>query len=177
VAPVRKALAEEGSATIFNLLGPLLNPARPDFQLAGVFHRKLLPAYAKAFGLLGRRSAWAVHGAGGLDEVSTLGPSEVSAIEAGSMRSFSIEPEALGIVPAVIEDLRGSGARQNAELLEDLLRGAELGPKRDIVVLNAACALVVAGISADLAAALERSRSALDDGSAHAVLGRLRTVR
>jgi anthranilate phosphoribosyltransferase len=177
VAPVRKALAEEGSATIFNLLGPLLNPARPDFQLAGVFHRKLLPVYAETFGLLGRRSAWAVHGAGGLDEVSTLGPSEVYAIEAGGVRRFSIQPEALGFAPAVIEDLHGSGARQNAELLEDLLRGAERGPKRDIVVLNAACALVVAGVSADLAAALGRSRLALDDGSAYAVLRHLREVR
>jgi anthranilate phosphoribosyltransferase len=93
------------------------------------------------------------------------------------MRRFSIQPEALCFAPALIEDLHGSGARQNAELLEDLLRGAERGPKRDIVVLNAACALVVAGVSADLAAALGRSRLALDDGSAHAVLRRLREVR
>ena len=177
VAPVRKALAEEGSATIFNLLGPLLNPARPEFQLAGVFDRKLLPVYAETFSLLGRRSAWAVHGAGGLDEVSTLGPSEVYAFEAGGMRRFSIQPETLGFAPAFIEDLRGSDARQNAELLEDLLRGSERGPKRDIVVLNAACALIVAGLSADLAAALAKSRLALDDGSAHAVLRRLREVR
>ncbi len=177
VAPVRRALAEEGSATIFNLLGPLLNPARPDFQLAGVFDRKLLPIYAETFGLLGRKRAWAVHGAGGLDEVSTLGPSEVCAIDSEGMRRFSIQPRTLGFAPAEIEDLRGSDARRNAELLEDLLRGSEQGPKRDIVVLNAACALVVAGISGDLAAALERSRGALDDGSAYAVLKRLRDVR
>ncbi|HEY5706841.1 MAG TPA: anthranilate phosphoribosyltransferase [Terrimicrobiaceae bacterium] len=176
VAPVRKALAEEGSATIFNLLGPLLNPARPDFQLAGVFHRKLLPIYAETFELLGRRSAWAVHGAGGLDEVSTLGPSEVYAIEAGEMRRFSIQPGALGFAPAVIGDLHGSDAMENARLLENLLLG-EQGPKRDIVVLNSACALVVAGVSADLSDALGRSRLALDDGSAHTVLRRLREVR
>jgi anthranilate phosphoribosyltransferase len=177
VAAVRRALAEEGSATIFNLLGPLLNPARPDFQLAGVFDRKLLPVYAETFGLLGRKRAWAVHGAGGLDEVSTLGPSEVHATDSEGMRRFSIEPENLGFAPAEIEDLRGSDARRNAEWLEDLLRGRERGPKRDIVVLNAACALVVAGISGDLVAALERSRFALDDGSAYAVLKRLRRVR
>ena len=176
VAPVRKALAEEGSATIFNLLGPLLNPARPDFQLAGVFDQKLLPVYAETFCLLGRRRAWAVHGTGGLDEVSTLGPSEVHALEAGSIRRFFIQPENLGFAPAVIDDLRGSDASRNAELLEELLLGSERGPKRDIVVLNAACALVVAGISGDLVAALEKSRQALDDGSAYAVLSHLREV-
>ena len=170
-------MAEEGSATIFNLLGPLLNPARPDFQLAGVFDQKLLPVYAETFGLLGRRRAWAVHGTGGLDEVSTLGPSEVHALEAGSIRRFFIQPENLGFAPAFIDDLRGSDASRNAELLEELLLGSERGPKRDIVVLNAACALVVAGISGDLVAALEKSRQALDDGSAYAVLSHLREVR
>jgi len=176
VAPVRKFLAEEGSSTIFNLLGPLLNPARPDFQLAGVFNPKLLPVYAEAFGLLNRRSGWAVHGAGGLDEASTLGLSEVHAMEAGETRRFSIQPETFGILPAVIEEMRGGNAQRNAELLEDVLQGKD-GPRRDIVVLNAACALVVSGISKSLSAAVERSRLALDDGSAYDVLQRLRKVR
>ena len=177
VAAVRKVLAEEGSATIFNLLGPLLNPVRPDFQLAGVFDPKLLPVYVETFGLLGRKRAWAVHGTGGLDEVSTLGASEVHALEPGGIRRFFIRPEALGFAPAAIEDLRGSDPRRNAEFLEDLLRGSERGPKRDIVVLNAACAIVVSGISGDLVAAVAKSRLALDDGSAHAALMRLREVR
>ena len=177
VAPVRKALAEEGSATVFNLLGPLLNPARPDFQLAGVFDRKLLPLYAETFRLLGRTRGWAVHGYGGLDEVSTLGPTEVHAVEDGAMRRFSIRPEALGMGLAEIEDLRGGDARKNAKLLEEILLGRELGPRRDIVVLNAACALVVEGLSRDLSAGVAMARSALDDGSAHAVLQRLRQVR
>ena len=177
VAAVRKALAEEGRATIFNLLGPLLNPARPDFQLAGVFDAKLLSIYAEAFNLLGRKRAWAVHGTGGLDEVSTMGPSEIHAIEAGGVRRFLVQPEALGLARASLDDLRGGDARQNAELLEDVLRGGELGARREIIALNAACALVVAGVSGDLAAALERSREALDDGSAHAALKRLREVR
>ena len=176
VAPVRKALAEEGSATIFNLLGPLLNPARPDFQLAGVFHRKLLPLYAETFRLLGRKSGWAVHGSGGLDEVSTLGSSEVHAFEAGAIRQFSIELEALGIASAAVEDLRGGNASRNAQHLEDILRGSERGPKRDIVVLNSACALVVSGLSPNLSAAAEIASTALDDGSAYSVLGRLREV-
>lgn len=176
IAPVRKALAEEGSATIFNLLGPLLNPVRPDFQLAGVFDRKLLPLYAETFRLLGRKSAWAVHGSGGLDEVSTLGPSEVHAFEEGAIRQFAIEPDALGVGSAAIEDLRGGDAQRNAHHLEEILRGDERGPKRDIVVLNSACALVVAGLSRDLSAAVEMAGSAIDDGSAHLVLRRLREV-
>jgi anthranilate phosphoribosyltransferase len=177
VAAVRKALAEEGRSTIFNLLGPLLNPARPDFQLAGVFDAKLLPIYAEAFSLLGRQRAWAVHGSGGLDEVSTMGPSEIHAIESGGVRRFFVQPEALGLARASLDDLRGGDSRQNAELLEDVLRGGGLGARREIIALNSACALLVAGVCEDLTAALEKSRQALDDGSAHAVLKRLREVR
>ena len=143
VAPVRKVLAEEGSATIFNLLGPLLNPARPEFQLAGVFDGKLLPLYAEAFKLLGRQCGWAVHGSGGLDEVSTLGPSEIHALEDGAIRHFFIRPEDLDVAPARIEDLRGGHAQENAESLEAILLGKDVGPRRDMVVLNAACSLVV----------------------------------
>jgi anthranilate phosphoribosyltransferase len=177
VAAVRKALAQEGTATIFNLLGPLLNPTRPDFQLAGVFDSKLLPIYAGTFNLLGRKRAWAVHGSGGLDEVSTLGPSDVHAIGPEGARRFCIQPETLGLARANIEDLRGGDPRRNAESLENVLRGRERGARREIIALNAACALVVAGISDDLVAALERAERALDDGSAHAVLARLREVR
>jgi anthranilate phosphoribosyltransferase len=176
VAEVRKALAQEGSATIFNLLGPLLNPARPDFQLAGVFDARLLPIYAETFKLLGRRRAWAVHGTGGLDEVSTTGPSEIHALEAGGVRQFFVQPETLGLARASLDDLRGGDVRRNAESLEDVLRGRELGARHEIIALNAACALVVAGVAGGLTAALEMSRQALDDGSAHAVLKRLREV-
>jgi anthranilate phosphoribosyltransferase len=174
VAPVRKALAEEGSATIFNLLGPLLNPAAPDFQLAGVFDRRLLPLYAETFRLLGRKSGWAVHGSGGLDEVSTLGPTEVHAVEEGAIRQFEVHPERFGLPSAQIEDLRGGDARRNAECVEDILSGKDRGPKRDIVVLNTACALVVAGLSRDQPAAAALAASAIDSGSARAVLQRLR---
>jgi anthranilate phosphoribosyltransferase len=174
VAPVRKVLAEEGSATIFNLLGPLLNPARPEFQLAGVFDGTLLPLYAEAFKLLGRKCGWAVHGSGGLDEVSTLGPSEIHALEDGAIRHFVIRPEDLDIASARIEDLRGGEAQENAESLEAILLGKDVGPRRDMVVLNAACALVVAGRAHDLPAAMTMAASALADGSAHDVLQRLR---
>ena len=170
----RKMLAEEGSATIFNLLGPLLNPARPEFQLAGVFDGKLLPLYAEAFKLLGRKSGWAVHGSGGLDEVSTLGPSEIHALEDGAIRQFIIRPEDLDVAPARIDDLRGGEAQENAEFLEAILLGKDVGPRRDMVVLNAACSLVVSRRAPDLPAAMTMAASALDDGSAHDVLQRLR---
>jgi len=171
---VRKVLAEEGTATIFNLLGPLLNPARPEFQLAGVFDGKLLPLYAEVFKLLGRKCGWAVHGAGGLDEVSTLGPSEIHALEDGAIRHFVIRPEELDLAPAKVEDLRGGEAQQNAKCLEAILLGDDTGPRRDMVVLNAACALVVAGRADDLPAAMTMAADTLDDGSAHDVLERLR---
>ena len=174
IAPVRKMLAEEGSATIFNLLGPLLNPARPEFQLAGVFDGKLLPLYSEAFKLLDRKSGWAVHGSGGLDEVSTLGPSEIYALEDGAIRQFIIRPEDLDVATARIEDLRGGEAQQNAESLEAILLGKDVGPRRDMVVLNAGCALVVAGRAHDLPAAITMATGALDDGSAHDILQRLR---
>ena len=174
VAPVRKVLAEEGSATIFNLLGPLLNPARPEFQLAGVFDGKLLPLYAEAFKLLGRKCGWAVHGAGGLDEVSTLGPSLIHALEDGTIRHFVIQPEELAVALARVEDLRGGEAQENARSLEAILQGKDVGPRRDLVVLNAACALVVAGRAHDLPGGMTMAASVLDDGSAHDVLQRLR---
>jgi anthranilate phosphoribosyltransferase len=177
IAPVRKRLAEEGSATIFNLLGPLLNPARPEFQLAGVFDGKLLPLYAEAFKLLGRKCGWAVHGSGGLDEVSTLGPSDIHALEDGMIRQFVIRPEDLNVTPARIEDLRGGEAQQNAESLETILRGKDVGPRRDMVVLNAACALVVSGRARDIPTAMTMAATALADGSAHDVLERLRKAR
>lgn len=176
VAPVRRTLAQEGNATIFNLLGPLLNPARPDFQLAGVFDRKLLPLYAETFRLLGRTSGWAVHGSGGLDEVSTLGPSEVHALEKGEIRRFLLHPDAAGLPSAQIEDLRGGDPQRNAECVEEILCGKERGPKRDIVLLNTACALVVTGLSRDLPAGVAMAATAIDNGSAHDVLRRLREV-
>lgn len=176
IAPVRKALAEEGTTTVFNMLGPLLNPALPDFQLAGVFHPGLLATYAEVFRLLGRTRAWAVHGAGGLDEVSTLGPSQVHAVDGGDIRVSEIRLEALNIPPAALADLRGGTAAENASLIEDLLRGRLHGPKRDIVLLNAACALVVAGRAADVRGGLESASEALDAGRGMDVLRRLREV-
>jgi len=166
VAPVRKALAEQGSSSIFNMLGPLLNPARPDFQLAGVFNPALLPAYAEVFSLLGRQRAWAVHGAGALDEISTLGPTEIHGVENGAIRNWHLDPSELGLPAARREDLLGGTADENAALLEDLLAGRQSGPKRDIVALNSACALVVAGRAGSVSDALALASETLASGAA-----------
>lgn len=181
VAPVRKFLADEGGTSIFNMLGPLLNPARPSFQLAGVFDPLLLPAYAGGFRLLGRERAWAVHGLGPgglcLDEVSPFGETRVIALDAGDLREFSVRAGDLGIAPPAPDELAGGTAAVNAGILSDILAGNLRGGARTIVQLNAAAALVVAGICDSLAAGLARAGEAIDDGSARDVLGRLRACR
>ena len=179
VAPVRKFLAERGETSVFNMLGPLLNPARPSFQLAGVFDGRLLPVYSKVFALLGRRRAWAVHGAGlvPLDEISPLDTTEVSAWEEGSSREFLIRPDELGIGQIRAEDLAGGTAAFNAGIISDVLAGNLRNGARTIVQMNAAAALTVAGAAPDLADGMKRAGEALDSGAARDVLTRLRASR
>lgn len=179
VAPVRKFLAERGETSIFNMLGPLLNPARPSFQLAGVFEDRLLPIYSKAFALLGRKTAWAVHGEGpvSLDEVSPLGPTKVSAWEDGEAREFLIRPEELGIGAIRAEDLAGGTAAFNAGIISDILAGNLRNGARTIVQLNAGAALAVSGLAPDLAAGMKLAGDAIDTGAARDVLDRLRAAR
>lgn len=176
VAPVRAALGKEGTPTIFNVIGPLLNPAVPAFQMAGVFSETLLPTYAEVFRLLGRKRAWVVHGTGNLDEVSTLGLTRGLAAESGAIEPLVIDSVALGLPVASLTDLRGGDPGENARLMENLLSGREKGPKRDILALNAACALVVAGAEADLPAALSRAAEALADGAPARILERLQRL-
>jgi len=177
VAPVRQLLASQGKTSIFNMLGPLLNPARPSLQLAGVFDPALLPVYGRAFQLLGRRSAWAVHGSPGFDEVSPLGPTSVTAWQDGTLRGFVIEPGTLGIRDVRAEDLAGGTAADNAGVISSLVAGNLRHGARTIVQLNAAAALVVAGRSADLHAAWGLASEALDSGAARDALDRLRAAR
>jgi len=177
VAPVRKLLAERGSTSIFNMLGPLLNPARPSFQLAGVFDPPLLPVYARVFQLLGRRRAWAVHGTPSLDEISPLGITEVVAWQDGGIRDFVIRPADLGIGPVNPLDLVGGTAATNAGIISDVLAGNLRSGARTIVQLNAAAALVVAGIAPDLQAGWRLAGEGLDSGAARDVLARLRAAR
>ncbi len=178
VAPIRKHLAEWGKRTVFNLLGPLLNPARPEYQLIGVFDPAVGPAFARILPQLGRESAWVVHGRTedglGMDEISTLGPTTMWKTSSPDPVESTIEPSSLGFAPATTGDLAGGGAAENATVLTAILEGAERGPKRDIVVLNAAAGLVVAGIAADLPEGIARAGEALDSGAALAVLERWR---
>ena len=175
IAPVRKTLAAQGVATIFNILGPLLNPARPPFQMVGIFSESLLPKYAEVLGLLGRRFAWAVHGSSGpggsgVDELSTLGVNHYCAVKDAVVSAHTLDPEPLGFPRANIEDLRGGDCMENARILTGILSGQIHGPKRDIVILNAAAGFVVCGLAPDLAEGIARAREQLASGRALAKL-------
>ncbi len=170
IGPLRKKLAARGVTTIFNLLGPLLNPARPAYQLVGVFARGVLANVAEALRLLGRKHAWAVHGLGpageGMDEISSLGPTDVIRAQEGVTDAFSISPSELGIPPAEIRDLQGGDREENARMLIGILDGSIRGPKRDVVILNAAAGFVVAGLASDLPRGMDLANAAIDGGNA-----------
>lgn len=176
ISPVRKLLAAQGIPTVFNLLGPLLNPARPPHQLVGIFDRTLLPKYAETLRALGRERAWAVHG-DGMDELATTGPSEVYEVTPSGTRRFDVDATALGIAPAWLEDLRGGDGAGNAQILTGILDGSLRGAPRDMVVLNAAAGFVVAGLSPDLSSGLVLAREQIDSGAALAKLHGLRNFR
>ena len=176
IAPVRKALAAQGIPTIFNLLGPLLNPARPDHQLIGLFSAALLPKYAEALRIIGRRCAWVVHG-DGTDELALTGTSEVRSVKGAHISAFSIAPEDAGLQRCDPAALVGGERVENARILLAILGGTERGPKRDMVLLNSAAALAVAGLARDLPSGLDLARKALDGGGALAKLRALQSFR
>jgi len=180
IAPVRKTLAAEGTPTIFNLLGPILNPARPHYQLVGVYSKTALPKFAGVLKQLGRHRAWAVHGdAGnglGMDELSTLGINDVCSVDGSEIAAHRIDPRALGMEPAPLSSLRGGDCATNAQILVEVLRGAP-GPKRDIVLLNAAAGFVVAGLAKDLEAGLALAAEQIDSGSSLEKLKALQDFR
>ena len=171
IMPVRKILAEKGVRTIFNLIGPLLNPARPERQLVGVFNPALPPVYAEILERMGRESAWAVHGTtrDGLpvDELSTMGPTRVcrSGVSVDSGDEL-IEPRDFGLAEAGVEELQGGDAGENAEILTGILNGRDTGPRRDIVLLNAGAGLACAGVVEDLKAGVEKARELVAEGAA-----------
>src|ERR1700680_4450093 len=148
VGPTRVELA---TRTIFNLLGPLSNPAGVRRQMVGVFSRQWLEPLANVLKNLGAERAWVVHGSDGLDEITTAGPTSVAALDRGGIRTFEIAPEEVGLRRVSPEDLRGGDAQSNAEALADVLKGKK-GPYRDVALLNAAAALIVAGRADDLKA-------------------------
>ena len=180
VAPARKILAERGSASIFNMLGPLLNPARPQKQLAGVFSEKLLPLYSAVLPGLGRDAVWVVHGRaddhGVVDEISTLGATLIAKTTGGSTASTEVTPEDLGVPRAQIDALRGGDAAHNARLLDEILSGGRRGMARDLVLVNAAAAVTVAGLTDDWPAAMERAAESLDSGAARRVLHKMQRL-
>lgn len=177
VAGARKMLAAEGQRSIFNLLGPLLNPARPDYQLIGVFDPALTRVFGEILLTLGRKAAWVVHGKagqGGMDELSTLGRTHVCALSGSLLSESVVDAEALGFAPARLEDLTGGDAAENAAIIESVLSGTEKGPKRDIAVLNAAAGFVITGLATDLATGCELAQAVLDRGAAHAKMRAMR---
>ena len=168
VGPVR---AEIGFRTVFNLLGPLSNPAGAKRQVMGVYDPRLLEPLAEVLGRLGAERAWTVHGQG-LDELTTTGETEVAEWKDGAVRRFTVTPEDAGLRRVDIASLRGGDAEENAAALRALLAG-ETGPYRDVVLLNAAAALVVADKAADLAEGAAQAAAVIDDGRAARALAEL----
>jgi anthranilate phosphoribosyltransferase len=163
---------ELGTRTIFNLLGPLANPARVKRQLTGVFDVKWARPMAETLGQLGSERCWLVHGEG-LDELTVAGDNSVVELRDGAIRSFTVTPEDAGLPRAPIAAIRGGEAVVNAAALGALLRGAA-GPYRDTVLLNAAAALIVAGRAEDLRSGVVDAANAIDGGAALAALETLR---
>lgn len=161
---------EIGVRTVFNVLGPLTNPAGAKRQLLGVARPELAPLLAEALGRLGAQHALVVHGHGGLDEISLSGPSTVHELRDGALREYEVSPREVGLSEASLEAVRGGSPEVNAAALRAVLDG-ERGPLRDITLLNAAAALVVADLAADLREGVRIASEAVDSGAARDKLG------
>ncbi|SRR5579883_477430 len=168
--PVRRELKVR---TIFNLLGPLANPARAQRQLIGAPSQAAAALMAEALAELGTERSFVVHGSGGLDEISTTGPTDVYEVSAGSVHHHIWLPQDFGAPCATIDQLRGGDAATNARIAADVLDGRK-GPPRDIVLVNAAAGLVAAGLAGDLRAGVEIAAASVDSGQARAKLEALR---
>jgi anthranilate phosphoribosyltransferase len=172
VGPTRAELA---TRTIFNLLGPLSNPAGVRRQMVGVFSRQWVLPLAQVLKNLGSESAWVVHGSDGLDEITLTGPTFVAALDSGTIRSFEVRPEDADLPNCGGEALKGGDATANAVALQSVLDGMP-SPYRDIALLNAAAALIVAGRTTTLKEGVAIGRNALDSGAAAAKLKHLIAV-
>ena len=169
---VMPARVEMGVRTIFNILGPLSNPAGVTRQFTGVYARQWVEPLAQVLKNLGCEACWVVHGEDGLDELTTTGTSFVAELKNGTVTTFTVSPADAGLPLAKPEDLKGGSPEINAQAIQDLVAGAK-GAYRDIVVFNAAASLVVAGRAADLAAGAAMAADALDSGAAAATLKKL----
>ncbi|MEC9377895.1 MAG: anthranilate phosphoribosyltransferase [Candidatus Latescibacterota bacterium] len=166
---------ELGTRTVFNVLGPLTNPAGAKRQLIGVFAPDLTETMAGVLGALGSERAFVVHGHDGLDELTLTGPSRVTELADGATKTYDVTPEDFGLQRVSVDQLAGGDAAQNAAILTSILDG-ELGPAADVVVMNAAAAIVACGVSRDLASGVKVARDSIEFGKARSSLDRLRDV-
>jgi anthranilate phosphoribosyltransferase len=170
--PTRREL---GVRTAFNLLGPLTNPARPARQIVGVSRPEHTELLARTLGELGSERAWVVYGADGLDELSTTGYTKVSELRAGTVNTFYVHPAEVGLPIASVRDLAGGTAVENVGMVTRLLDG-ETGPRRDIVLLNAGAALLVAEAASSLDEGVRMARASLEGGRARQALAAMREI-
>ena len=170
--PTRREL---GLRTAFNLLGPITNPAAPTRQLVGVSRPEHTELIARSLGELGASRAWVVHGAGSLDEISTVGHTKVSELRGGTVNTFYVHPGDAGLKTSERSALTGGTATENAAMVERLLDG-EQGPRRDVVLLNSAAALLIADRVTDLREGMVRAAESIDSGRAKMALAKLREV-
>ncbi len=169
---VMAARREMGIRTVFNMLGPLTNPAGANAQVIGVYAAELTEPLARVLAALGTLRAFVVHGADGLDEISNTGESQISEVREGRVQSFTVRPEDFGLPRSVIAELRGGDRDENAQIIRDVLSGRD-GPKRDIVLMNAAAALVVGGKARDLKEGVALAAHSIDSGAAQRKLAAL----
>jgi anthranilate phosphoribosyltransferase len=155
--------------TVFNLLGPLTNPARATCQVVGVYSADLVEKLAEALSMLGLHRALVVHGSDGLDEITITGPTRIGEVRSGQVHTYEVTPEEFGLPRASLEAIAGGDAATNANLIREVLSGKK-SPRRDIVLLNAAAALVAAGKSDHLRDAVPQAAQAIDSGAAAAKL-------
>ena len=169
LAELRQRLAAARQRTIFNLLGPLLSPARPMHQFIGVFEPRLTTIFADVLRMLGRRRAWIVHGntdAGGIDDISTAGITTLAELVDGRLTNGIIDSRWLGLSESRVEQLFGGDVQENARILEGILDGSIRDAKRDLALVNAAGGFVVAGLASDIRIGLEMAREQIDSGRA-----------
>src|SRR5574340_58872 len=170
---VQTARRELRLRTVFNLLGPLTNPARASAQVVGVYSAELVDKLAEALSMLGLRRALVVHGGDGLDEITITGPSRIAEVREGKLlRTYEVTPEEFGLRRARLEDISGGDAEENAQIIREILAGKK-SPRRDVVLLNAAAALVAAGRADSVVEGLPLAAESLDSGAAKAKLDAL----
>jgi anthranilate phosphoribosyltransferase len=170
IAKMREQLARRNTRTIFNLLGPLLNPARPPRQLLGVYAARLTTIFAEVLRRLNRERAWVVHGLAentdGMDDISICGATTIAELEDGKVSSAILDTQWLGLQRCPLDELRGGNARENAAALRGILSGEIKGAKREMAIANAAGGFVVAGLTRDMNEGIEWAREQIDSGSA-----------